>query len=119
MVQRGYWRREGVRRPGRALPHLLSHLGVRADGTDGTDGAARLVADPRDNFTAAELADLRALALALPIRERTAVVLRYWQEASEREIAQALTVSTRTVRTYLRRAHDALRAAYQGTEGQP
>jgi RNA polymerase sigma factor (sigma-70 family) len=116
MEQRGYWRRDGVRRPGRALPHLLSQLDVRADGTD---GAARLVADPRDTLTAAELADLRALVLALPIRERTAVVLRYWQEAPEREIAEALAVSTRTVRTYLRRAHDALRAAYQGTEGEP
>ncbi len=77
------------------------------------------MADPRDSFTAAELADLRALVLALPIRERAAVVLRDWQEASEREIAQALAVSPRTVRTYLRRAHDALRAAYQGTEGEP
>jgi DNA-directed RNA polymerase specialized sigma24 family protein len=115
MEQRGYWRPEGVRRPRRALPHLLAQLGV---GAGGATGAARLVADPRDTFTAAELADLRALVLALPIRERTAVVLCYWQEAPEREIADALAVSTRTVRAYLRRAHDALRTAYQGSEDE-
>jgi DNA-directed RNA polymerase specialized sigma24 family protein len=83
------------------------------------EGSLQLVANPRDTFTAAELADLRAQVLALPTRERTAVVLRYRQDAPEREISEVLAVSTRTVRAYLWRAHTALRTAYQGTEEAP
>jgi RNA polymerase sigma factor (sigma-70 family) len=116
MEQRGYWVREGVARPNRVLPQLLARL--RMDGDDGEESAAGAQpADQTDHFSAAELADLRAQVLALPERERVAVVLRYWQQAREDEIAAALGVTTRSVRNYLRGAYDRLRDAYGEVEG--
>ena len=50
----------------------------------------------------------------LPDRERQAVVLRFWYDASETEIAEALGgVTTRTVRNILTRAYARLRGGYQ------
>lgn len=118
MEQHGYWRRDGVARSGRVLARLLARL--RPDGDDAEEvGTPAQPADATDHFSAAELADLRALALALPERERVAVVLRYWQQAPEDEIAAALGVTARSVRNYLRAAHDRLRAAYGEVEGWP
>jgi DNA-directed RNA polymerase specialized sigma24 family protein len=79
-------------------------------------GSADAFADAADSFTAAELSDLRALVCALPISERAAVVMRYWQDASEGEVARGLGVSTRMVRYYLRRAYTRLRAGYTPEE---
>ena len=73
------------------------------------------VAEPRDPFTAADLADLRGYVEQLPPRERAAVVMRYWQRAREQEIADALGVTSRTVRNLLRRANIRLYALYTGT----
>ena len=68
--------------------------------------------EPRDPFTAADLADLRGYVEQLPPRERAAVVMRYWQRAREHEIAAALGVTPRTVRNLLRKAHARLYALY-------
>ncbi len=71
------------------------------------------LADRRDMFAAAELADLRSHVALLPIRERQATLLRFWCSASEEEIAHALGgVTTRTVRNLLTRAYAHLRRMY-------
>jgi RNA polymerase sigma factor (sigma-70 family) len=46
----------------------------------------------------------------LTIRQRQVIVLRYWSELSEREIADALNVSTGTVKSTANRALALLRA---------
>ncbi|MDE3230302.1 MAG: hypothetical protein KGO05_10505, partial [Chloroflexota bacterium] len=66
------------------------------------------------SLASADLADLRALVGRLPERERLAVVMRYWQRASEAEIAASLGVTTRATRYILRRAHHRLRLWYAG-----
>lgn len=117
MEKRGLWPRAGVRQPSRIAARLVERLAAAAgeDGTEATDGAEP--ADEAEPLAAAELADLRALVLELPLPERVAVVLRFWQGASEDEIARALGgVTARTVRNYLRRAYTRLRAAYEGVE---
>lgn len=53
---------------------------------------------------------LRALR-GLPVRQREVLVLRYWQDASEAEIARTLGVSTGAVKTHAHRALAAVRAA--------
>jgi DNA-directed RNA polymerase specialized sigma24 family protein len=115
--KRGLRAKPGVARPTRARQRLLVSLsrGEEADGSR-QEGEALAVADPATHFSAAELADLRALVEALPPRERTAVVMRYWQDASEAEVARGLGVSGRMVRYYLRRAHVRLREWY-GPDG--
>ena len=56
---------------------------------------------------------LAALA-ALPARRREAIVLRYWLDLPEREIAAAMGVSTGTVKSHLSRGLDALGEALEG-----
>jgi DNA-directed RNA polymerase specialized sigma24 family protein len=123
MEQRGYWASPGIARPAR-LRSLLLSTRVSIQGRLGEDGAsadaAATVADGVDHFTRADLADLRGLALRLPARERLVIVMRYWQQASEDEIAVALGgASTRTVRNYQRRAFARLREWYAGAEAMP
>jgi RNA polymerase sigma factor (sigma-70 family) len=67
-------------------------------------------------MVAAELADLRALVERLPKRQRAVVIMRYWQDARENEIAATLGVTPRAVRAMLTRAYAKLRAAYEGAE---
>ena len=115
MEKRGLWQRAGVTRPVRSPAHLVESLSALT-GDDGAEHAA----DPPDGsnaLAAADLADLRLLVLQLPLKQRIAVVLRFWQGASEEEIARALGgVTTRTVRNHLRAAYARLRIAYEGAE---
>ena len=56
-------------------------------------------------------ADQRRLLAALrrlPHRQRECVVLRYWQEQSDTEIAATLGISASSVKTHLRRAMERL-----------
>lgn len=46
---------------------------------------------------------------ALPIRQRTAIVLRYWLDLSERDIADAMRCPRGTVKSNLSRALTTLR----------
>ncbi|HZR50383.1 MAG TPA: sigma-70 family RNA polymerase sigma factor [Streptosporangiaceae bacterium] len=56
---------------------------------------------------------LTALA-ALPARRREAIVLRYWLDLPEREIAAAMGVSPGTVKSHVSRGLDALGEALEG-----
>ncbi len=107
-VARRYLERHGYR-PGQRLVLFFSEI-APSDG-DATVDAPPLP-EPRDPFTAADLADLRGYVEQLPPRERAAVVMRYWQRAHEHEIAAALGVTSRTVRNLLRKAHARLYELY-------
>ena len=107
MRRHGYWTNPASRAPKRGVALRL------AAATEGPDDREGLVAV--ESFSAADLSDLRGLVLRLPHRERVAVVLRFWQGASEQEIALALGgVTTRTVRNVLRRAFRRLSLQYRG-----
>jgi RNA polymerase sigma factor (sigma-70 family) len=114
MVQRGYWATETSRPSAHMVTLLLSELAPRNDG-DRRESPA--LADGKDTFQSAELADLRQMVLGLPPHERMTVVMRFWQQAPEAEIATSLGVTTRTVRNYLRHAYDTLRVEYAGAGG--
>lgn len=117
--KRGYRTQPGTARSTRTLARLLVSLS-RYDDDDERAAAGLDPPDPVDAFAAADLLDLRGLVLSLPPAERMAIVMRYWQDAGESEIAAALGgVTTRTVRTYLRHARDRLRGAYQQKAGEP
>jgi RNA polymerase sigma factor (sigma-70 family) len=70
-----------------------------------------------DELGAAELAELVSHVQRLPARERTGIVLRFWRHASDREIAEAMGVTPRTVRNVARRAYARLRACYGAHDG--
>jgi RNA polymerase sigma factor (sigma-70 family) len=53
------------------------------------------------------------LVCALPERQRAVVVLRYYEDLTEAQIAEALRCSTGTVKS---QAHDAMRALRRGLD---
>jgi len=107
-VARRYLERHGYR-SGQRLVLFFSEIAM-SDDDAAADGPP--LPEPRDPFTAADLADLRGYVEQLPPRERAAVVMRYWQRAREHEIAAALGVTSRTVRNLLHKAHTRLYALY-------
>jgi RNA polymerase sigma factor (sigma-70 family) len=122
-----YLERHGYR-PGQRVALFFSEIAPRAASYDAAhDGVGEPVLDAlpladsadrsnsSDVFSAADLADLRGYVERLPPRERAAVVMRYWQCAREHEIAEALGVTSRTVRNLLSRANARLYALYTGT----
>ena len=58
--------------------------------------------------------ELLAALATLPARRREAIVLRYWLDLPEREIAAAMGVSTGTVKSHVSRGLDALGEALEG-----
>jgi RNA polymerase sigma factor (sigma-70 family) len=58
--------------------------------------------------------ELLAALAALPPRRREAIVLRYWLDLSEREMAATMRVSTGTVKSLVSRGLDALGQALEG-----
>jgi RNA polymerase sigma factor (sigma-70 family) len=58
--------------------------------------------------------ELLAALAVLPARRREAIVLRYWLDLPEREIAAAMGVSTGTVKSHVSRGLDALGEALEG-----
>lgn len=57
---------------------------------------------------------------ALPVKQRAVLVLRYWCDLSEREIAETLGISPGTVKSHTARAMAALRAhvVREGSRGE-
>jgi DNA-directed RNA polymerase specialized sigma24 family protein len=72
-------------------------------------GAGHFVERPHDLAVADPGGDLSRALSALPERQRTAVILRYWGDWSEREIAESLDCRPGTVKSLVARALDELR----------
>ncbi|HEY8545228.1 MAG TPA: sigma-70 family RNA polymerase sigma factor, partial [Acidimicrobiales bacterium] len=64
----------------------------------------------------AESAEVLAALRALPDRQREVLALRYYLELSEAEIAEALGISTGSVKTHAHRGLAALAARFEGVE---
>ena len=71
--------------------------------------AAPLPDAPTDVLMDVELVELRDALIALPIRQRSAIVLRYLCDLPEQEIAEILKCRGATVRTLVRRGLAELR----------
>jgi len=84
------WRRK---RAWRARASLLGHPGTQPDATDAVDRRDHLV----------------RLLRELPPRQRTAIVLRYWEELTEAETAQVMGCSPGTVKSATSRGLQRLR----------
>ena len=72
----------------------------------------RQTADVRDGYTDRDVVayeSMRAALLSLPARQRAAIVLRYYEDLHESEIADLLRCRPATVRTLVARGLEALR----------
>ncbi|MFC5748922.1 SigE family RNA polymerase sigma factor [Actinomadura rugatobispora] len=62
--------------------------------------------------------DLDEVLRALPVKQRAVVVLRYWCDLNEQEIADALGISRGTVKSHTARAMAALRRHVDAARGE-
>jgi RNA polymerase sigma-70 factor (sigma-E family) len=76
-------------------------------------GQNAYVADPAPAH--AEADQMRRLLLTLPVRQRAVLVLRYYADMTEAEVAQTMGITRGTVARYVSRGLSALRARM--TEG--
>jgi RNA polymerase sigma-70 factor (sigma-E family) len=60
--------------------------------------------------------ELRRALRQLPVRQRAAVVLRYYEHLSERDVAEALGCSVPAARSLVARAMETLRHEFQGVD---
>lgn len=97
--------RSALRRRGTVRRHLAS-LPTRV--------VEQAPAADRSILVADQHAEVLAAVRALPPRQREVLVLRYWSELSEAEIAEALGISTGTVKSSASRGLDALERSLGG-----
>lgn len=79
----------------------------------------RRVADPGTRLLdheAIERDRVHRALLRLPVRQRAAVVLRFYEDRSERETAELMGVSEGTVKTHVHRALEHLRVLLEETD---
>ena len=96
-----------------ALNHLR-HRGVTRGAVTEADGAEQDVPDraagPEQRASSAETADRLGRALAtLPVNQRLAFTLKYVEDLTAEEIAEAMDAPRNTVKTWLLRARETLR----------
>ncbi|MCT2586268.1 SigE family RNA polymerase sigma factor [Actinophytocola gossypii] len=78
------------------------------------DALATPTADPAGPY--AERDAMRARIAALPRKQRAAILLRYYEDYPDAQIAEVLGCSAGTVRSHISRALATLRAVHQVTE---
>jgi RNA polymerase sigma-70 factor (sigma-E family) len=125
-MHRAWWR---LRDTSRALPYLRRSVMNRARSVLQHRGVVdRHGPGPAPGLPSAEEDGLAMLARssvvtalgALPLRQRQVVVLRYYADLSETQIADALGIATGSVKTHATRALNSLRAtAGQEWSGLP
>ena len=106
--------RQAVVNRSRSVPRHRTVAGpTRHKGPPDRPGAGHdvLVALERDSF--------RATLRDLPDRQREAIVLRYYADLSEEEIAAAMGISRGAVKSHTARGMSALRAALEQDTPQP
>lgn len=79
---------------------------------DTADPAGRVAAIPgkAGTDTSVEAAPVRQLLLRLPRRQRAVIVLRYYEDLTEKETAEVLSISVGTVKSHTHAAMRSLRA---------
>ncbi|GIG68815.1 SigE family RNA polymerase sigma factor [Phytomonospora endophytica] len=100
--QQSNWWRSRRRRPEVVVPDLPD-----------TEGGG----DPAESYP--DRGGLIAALRALPPRQRAVVVLRYYEDRPEAEVAELLKISPGTVRSQASRALSKLRATYPEWNGSP
>jgi RNA polymerase sigma-70 factor (sigma-E family) len=117
-MERAYARRRTIFRDGVSAEPYIRRVIVNA-AIDWRRALQRRREEPLDTATAMTLEDgtavvddrdllLRALS-GVPARQRAVLVLRYWEELSDAEIAEALNCAVSTVRSQASRALARLR----------
>jgi RNA polymerase sigma-70 factor (sigma-E family) len=110
-LYRRWGRMDTARDPHAYLRRMLVHRNVsrwRRERRETLTAQAPEVADPRAGMVEPH-EQLRRALMALPTRQRAVVVLRYYLDMSERQVAEELGCTVGTVKTHHSRAMTRLR----------
>ncbi len=112
MVREGRWSDRGVKH-GTRIPRVLVTRLDQPLQQDNGDTCVLEIEDERAQsmLLAIETSDLLRLVLLLPAKLKGVVLLLFWEGRSEKDIAQILGITDRTVRNRRREALNLLRGA--------
>jgi Sigma-70, region 4 len=115
MMREGCWQSQQVKCATRIPRSLVVRLDQPLQLANG-DSCLREIEDERAHsmLLAVEMSDLLSLVLLLPDRFKTVVLLLFWEGRSEKDAAQLLGITDRTVRNRKREALKLLREAVTG-----
>ncbi|MGO4890572.1 RNA polymerase sigma factor SigW [Anaerobacillus sp. MEB173] len=89
------------------------YLDAEVDGTDGLTGYSQIAADqdlPEDQVVAYEMQEwIQNEILLLPPKYRSAIILKYIEDLSLKEISEILDIPVPTVKTRIHRGRESLR----------
>ncbi len=112
MIREGWWQSQQGKRGARvprayvaSLDQLLGHMDGQSSLFDVEDEQAQIM------LQSVERSDLLRFVLHLPDRLKAVILLLFWEGRSEKDAAQVLGISDRTVRNRLRTALQMLRDA--------
>ncbi len=112
MVREGRWSDKGVKQGTRIPRALVTRLDQPLQQDNG-DTCVLEIEDEQAHsmLLAIETRDLLRLVLLLPVKLKVVVLLLFWEGRSEKETAQLLSITDRTVRNRRREALNLLREA--------
>ncbi|MEO7001391.1 MAG: sigma factor-like helix-turn-helix DNA-binding protein [Ktedonobacterales bacterium] len=98
-------------------PHFVEWLQGELATSSAQDDTDAHLADPRDELTGADYADLLSEVLQLPYKLKVTIIMRYWEDETFETIAAVLNRSTRSVKGYQCRALKILKQRYARKTG--
>lgn len=115
LVREGRWSRQQVKKADRIPRSLLARLQQLQHAE--SEGALLELEDEKaqKKLIAVEHVELRQQVLQLPDKLKTVVLLIFWEGMKEKEIAQVLGVTDRTVRNRMSEALHLLRSTWRDT----
>lgn len=119
MMREGYWFDPRVSNTERVPRSQVMRLAAFTEGEDDlTTTSVEALEDERIQslFHAVELSDMFSVVSRLPNQLKTVVLLIFWEGKSEKEAAQILGVTDRTIRNRLKLALKSLRVVLQKEE---
>lgn len=118
MMREGRWRDRDVAQ-GARIPRVLLQSLEQALDLDNGDEARLEIEDVQAErmLRSVETSTLLNLVLRLPASLRSVLLLLFWQDQTEMDVARTLNVSDRTVRTRKRQALEQLRRTLQAESG--
>lgn len=114
MMREGYWHEAQVKRSARVPRTLLTRMDVPVQTNEQTPYALDIEDEQAQNaLLAIEQTDVLLLIQRLPAKLKTVLLLLFWEGHSEKEVAQLLGITDRTVRNRKKEALALLRQALE------
>lgn len=118
MMREGYWQEPQVKRSVRVPRSLLTRIDMPVQTSEAMPYTLDVADERAQNaFLAMEQTDLLLMIQGLPAKLKVVLVLLFWEGRPEKEVAQLLGITDRTIRNRKREAFALLRQMLQNERG--